>query len=172
MWKYNKTFLLICSGVTGFFIATIFLYVAKLLPNNLADWLGAGGTIGAVWLAVSYRKTKLNFEVDAVIRVTASEFGYKPKFEVDIFNINDPSVMIKDIEVIRENGHISGFLEDGPIVIKGFGAQRIESKRISGWITNMEDYNKLKSENPKINIILFGDEKRKFNIRFINEDGA
>lgn len=52
MWKDNKTFLLICSGVTGFLVATIFLYVAKLLPSNMADWFSAIGSIAAIFFII------------------------------------------------------------------------------------------------------------------------
>lgn len=171
----------LCGGSIGLFI----LFVISVNPNiygNFAEWFGAIGTIGAVWLAVSYRRAKLNFDVDAAIRVrklrklpsnSDQYFEYKPELQIDIFNVNDPSVMIKDIEIVIKNRtRISHLLEDKPIVIKGFEAKRLETKSVSNLITNMEDYKILKKQDPKINVILFGDDKRTFDIRFINEDGA
>lgn len=79
--------------------------------GSVAEWFGAIGTIGAVWLAINYRRTKVKFDVDAVFKVVfipmAGELPVNissPQLEIDIFNINDPDLMIKDIAIIKPQG--------------------------------------------------------------------
>lgn len=141
--------------------------------GSWADWFGAIGTILAVWIAVSYRRTKTKFDVDATVRAKAQQSGQKkPKFEIDVFNINDPAVLIKDIEIVYEGTVISNFLNDSPILLKGFEATRIDSEKVQNWVNNMIEYKFLEQQNPKIIVVLAGNKKRKFKINFVNEADA
>lgn len=147
--------------------------------GTVPDWFGAIGTIGAVWIAVSYRRTKIKYGVDATVIASAikSDKGSgsvsKPRFELDIFNINDPDLLIKDIEVEYDDGTvISNFLQAEPIVIRGFEATRIDTDRVKEWVSDMSKYKFLKKQNPKVVVVLAGNKRRKFKINFINLDGA
>lgn len=147
--------------------------------GNVADWFGAIGTIGAVWIAVSYRRTKIKYGVDATVIASAvkSDDGdrvvSKTRFELDIFNINDPDLLIKDIEVEYKDGTvISNFLEAEPIVIRGFGAKRIDTDRVKEWVHDMSTFKFLSEHKPKVVVVLAGNKRRKFKINFINLDGA
>jgi len=157
------------------------LTVIEWMNHNqgVADWFGAVGTIGAVWIAVSYRRTKVKYGVDATVIASAVKFNnreiydVKPRFEIDIFNINDPDLLIKDIEVEYEDGTvISNFLQAEPIVIRGFEAKRIDTDKVKKWVRDMSAYKFVKEQNPKLVVVLAGNKRRKFKINFINLDGA
>lgn len=146
--------------------------------GNVADWFGAIGTIGAVWLAISYRRTKINFDVDTVFKVVALPQPGKPpdnfhipQLEIDIFNINDPDLMIKNIEIVYHNTRLS-VLKKGPIIIKGFEAKQINFIEKNDWKIDMPQYNALKANNAHLEITLFGDKKYRHDIKFINETSA
>lgn len=147
--------------------------------GNVADWFGAIGTIGAVWIAVSYRRTKIKYGVDATViaRAVKSDDGDgvvpKTRFELDIFNINDPDLLIKDIEVEYKDGTvISNFLEEEPIVIRGFEAKRIDTDKVKEFVPGMKMFKYLRKQKAKVVVVLAGNERRKFKINFTNIDGV
>ena len=140
--------------------------------GSVAEWFGAIGTIGAVWLAINYRRTKVKFDVDAVFKVVvipmAGELPVNissPQLEIDIFNINDPDLMIKDIAIIHQTTRLS-IIKDGPIIIKGFEARRIDFVNPGDWRLNIDQYNEIKDANAKLVINLFGNKDHYFKIDF------
>lgn len=151
------------------------LTVIEWMNHNqgVADWFGAVGTIGAVWIAVSYRRTKVKFDVEAVFDVVAFPMPGEPpanlsvpQLVLDIFNINDPDLMIKDIDIVYKNTRIS-ILKNDPIIVKGFEAKRInffESRQLR---ITMNEYSTLLENHAMLEIVLFGDKKYIYNIKYI-----
>ncbi|GEM_PF-2578590 len=172
-WKYSIFY-------SGIIIVILFILFNNTIKEvgSWADWFGAIGTISAVWLAISYRRTKINFDVDPVFRVVAIPMPGEPpinilipQLEIDIFNINDPDLMIKNIEIVYHDTRLST-LNKGPIIIKGFESKQINFLEPGDWKIDMPQYNILKENKAKMEITLFGDKKYRFDIRFINEKGA
>ncbi|WP_273722770.1 hypothetical protein [Leuconostoc mesenteroides] len=172
-WKYSIFY-------SGIIIVILFILFNNTIKEvgSWADWFGAIGTISAVWLAISYRRTKINFDVDPVFRVVAIPMPGEPpinilipQLEIDIFNINDPDLMIKNIEIVYHDTRLSA-LNKGPIIIKGFESKQINFLEPGDWKIDMPQYNILKENKAKMEITLFGDKKYWFDIRFINEKGA
>ncbi|GEP75474.1 hypothetical protein [Weissella thailandensis] len=137
----------IIAGITGGVTATIivfliqeFVYENPKIYGNVAEWVGAAGTIGTVWFASYTKKQKgiINAKVSCRVRkipqIIDDPSGRSGKvahsqnvteFQVILSNLGNANLLVTELEVEIEKDCKFNLIMSNPKVIKAGDVQTI-----------------------------------------------
>lgn len=140
----------IAGGLLGGMLCLIILdaaYNNSGVFGNVADWLAAVGTIGAVWVALYLRKGKPIIEIQAYIEMVPhlvdwgdtnqngetiyENHGSKLEMQIFVSNLGNADVLITDISTMMLKNYEYKFIER-PMVLKSSCVTEIESDGTDG----------------------------------------
>lgn len=128
------------------------VFLCELKVGSVPDWIGAAGTIGAVWFAVKSRVDKPKIKIFAtyehsvtkIYRFIGQDDNGDPKYSKEVVdevsgnilniyisNTSQPSGLITEWGVVRENGEKLK-LSGAPLIVDGLSSVHLKYAREDG----------------------------------------